>query len=241
MDRTVRTTEAVPETPVRLRVNNELVAAWTCSPVAIEALGAGRLAALGYLPDIADLEGIRIDTADPDVRTIDARVSAAGAAAAAAERDHRREHGCGIRFLTDCRPDLMRTRHGARPPATASFPDLFRQLFEQSPTRRTTGGHHTVALSDGSRLLHAHEEVGRHNGVDKAIGGALLAGDDLNRLGLVTTARISAEIADKAARAGLAWVASRSVPTTMAVEIAASAGMAIIARAAGQEARVFHG
>jgi FdhD protein len=124
-------------------------------------------------------------------------------------------------------------------PAIEAFPDLFRELFERSPSRRTTGGHHTAALCDGVRLLHDHEEVGRHNAVDKAIGGAILAGDDRTALGLVTTARISAEIAEKAARSRLAWIASRSVPTTMAVEIARAAGLAIIARAAGREAKVF--
>lgn len=241
MDRTVRTIESVPEAPVRLRVNDELAAIWTCSPTALEALGAGRLAATGYLPRRTDLEEIRIDSSSPPGHTIHARVSAGGAAAAAAERDHRREHGCGIRYLIDCRPDLLRTRPAPGPPETGPLPELFRELFEESATRRTTGGHHTVALSDGHRLLHLHEEVGRHNGVDKAIGGALLAGDDPTGLGLVTTARISAEIAEKAARAGLAWIASRSVPTTLAVEIAGAAGMAIIARAAGKEARVFHG
>jgi FdhD protein len=77
--------------------------------------------------------------------------------------------------------------------------------------------------------------------VDKAIGGGLLAGANLARLGLVLSARVSADIAAKAARAGLAWIASRSVPTTLAVEIAEAAGIPIIARAAGPEARVFAG
>jgi FdhD protein len=82
--------------------------------------------------------------------------------------------------------------------------------------------------------------VGRHNGVDKAIGAALLAGADLGALGLLTTARISGEIAEKAARAGVAWVASRSVPTTLAVELAATAGLPLVARAGSPDARVFH-
>ncbi|NIP78675.1 MAG: sulfurtransferase FdhD, partial [Gemmatimonadetes bacterium] len=82
-------------------------------------------------------------------------------------------------------------------------------------------------------------EVGRHNGVDKTIGSALLAGSTLTTLGLLTTARISGEIAEKAARAGLAWVASRSVPTTLAVEIAAAAGLPLVARAPGKDVRVF--
>lgn len=241
MDRTVRTTEAVPEEPVRLGVNGDTVAVWTCSPAALEALGAGRLAAMGYLTTRADLEEVVVSPPEGGVHRIDARVSQAGVAAAAEERRHRREHECGIRFLPDCRPDLMRVRPDAGLPDVDAFADLFRQLFERSETRRTTGGHHTAALSDGSRLLHVHEEVGRHNGVDKAIGAALLAGDDPTALGLITTARISAEIAEKGARAGLAWIASRSVPTTMAVTIAEAAGMAIVARAAGKEARVFHG
>jgi FdhD protein len=36
---------------------------------------------------------------------------------------------------------------------------------------------------------------------------------------------------EKAARAGIGWVASRSVPTTLAVEIAAAAGITIVGRA----------
>ncbi len=248
MDRTERSTEAVPEVPVRLWVNGDPVATWTCSPAALEALGAGRLAALGYLPTPGDLEEVVVSPVEGGFHGIRARVSAAAVTAAMAEREHRREHGCGIRFLLDCRPDLIRRAgddqgsddgHGGAVPAIDAFPELFRELFARSPSRRTTGGHHTAALSDGSTLLHDHEEVGRHNAVDKTIGGAILAGDDRSRLGLVTTARISAEIAEKAARAGLAWVASRSVPTTMALEIARAAEMVVVARAAGKEVRVF--
>ena len=55
---------------------------------------------------------------------------------------------------------------------------------------------------------------------------------------LVTTARISGGMAAKAARAGLPWIASRSVPTTLALEIASLAGITVFARAAGPDARV---
>ena len=124
-------------------------------------------------------------------------------------------------------------------PALDVFPGLFRELYDRSPSRQTTGGHHTTALSDGSSLVHVHEVVGRHNGAEKAIGGALLSGESPGTFGMLTTARISGQIAEKAARAGLAWVASRSVPTTLAVEIAAAAGLPLVARAAGKDARVF--
>lgn len=234
-----RETIAVPEKVVRLRVNGLPVGTWTASPRALEELAAGRLVSLGHVRSRDDLLGIDVRVDPQGDSEIDARVAPERAAAAKLERDHRREHGCGLRFLIDCRPDLLRPRRELAPPGFEAFPALFRELFDQSPSRRTTGGHHTTALSDGSGLSHIHEEVGRHNGADKAIGSALLAGEDLARLGMITTARISGEIAEKAARAGLAWVASRSVPTTMAVEIAEAARMSLVARAAGPEARVF--
>jgi FdhD protein len=49
--------------------------------------------------------------------------------------------------------------------------------------------------------------------------------------GLLVTGRISAELAYKAARAGLAWVATPSVPSTLAVTIAQRTGIVLVGRA----------
>ena len=49
--------------------------------------------------------------------------------------------------------------------------------------------------------------------------------------GLLVTGRISAELAFKAARAGLAWVATPSVPSTLALTIAQRTGMTLVGRA----------
>lgn len=238
-----RITAPVPEVPVRLRVNGIRLATWTCSPDAYQALGAGRLLSLGFVRAPEDLLAVEVLPDDNGgTRRIDAEVPPARLTVGLREREHRREHGCGLRFLLDCRTDLVRERaEGADPgvPDPDAFIELFRELFERSPSRETTGGHHTAALSDSASLLYVHEEIGRHNGVDKALGAALLAGRELAGLGLLTTARISGEIAEKAARAGVAWVASRSVPTTMAVEIAEAARLPLIARAAGKGTRVF--
>ncbi|HYF38162.1 MAG TPA: formate dehydrogenase accessory sulfurtransferase FdhD, partial [Gemmatimonadales bacterium] len=98
---------------------------------------------------------------------------------------------------------------------------------------RDTGGIHAAALVDSasaSLLAHA-EDIGRHNAVDKSLGGALLSGHPVEGLGLLVTGRISAELAFKAARAGLAYVATPSVPSTLAVEIARRSGMVLVGRA----------
>ena len=242
----MRVTEPAPEVPVRLLVNDVLVGTWTASPRGLEALGAGRLMSLGYVRgpgDILDTRVVPAAEAEDGILRIEVTVPKERIAVGTEERGHRSWHGCGLRYLLDCRPDLLPERDGPEGslpvPDLDVFPNLFRELYDRSTARRTTGGHHTTALTDGSALLHLHEVVGRHNGADKAIGGALLAADDLRGLGMITTARISGQIAEKAARSGVAWVASRSVPTTLAVEIAQAAGLPLIARAAGQEARVF--
>jgi FdhD protein len=236
-----RTVAAVPEEVVRLRVNGQLVATWSGSPVALEALAAGRLLTMGFLRSAEDLLGLRVSR-DEGGHSLDAQVEREAAGRGLEDRRHRREHGCGLRFLITCRPDRLPPRGAAPgPPEPGIFPALFRELFERSPSRREAGGHHTAALSDGSRLVHVHEEVGRHNGVDKVLGAALMDGTGFPAHGILTTARISGEIAEKAARAGVGWIASRSVPTTLAVEVAAAAGVALIGRAASPDARVFRG
>ncbi len=239
----MRTTTPVPEAPVRLLVNDVDVGTWAASPRGLAALGVGRLMSLGYVRGAGDI--LDTDVAAPEetgdgIWRIDVTVPGERVAVGIEERDHRQWTGCGPRHLLDCRPDLLPECDDALPvPPLDAFPELFRELFDRSPSRQTTGGHHTTALTDGQTLVHLYEVIGRHNGVDKSIGGALLAADDLRALGLLTTARISGQIAEKAARAGVAWVASRSVPTTLAVEIAGAAGMPLIARAAGKEAKEF--
>jgi FdhD protein len=234
-----RTVSAVPEEVIRLHVNGEAVATWTCSPTALDALAVGRLVSLGFVRAGSDLPAVRVGR-DGAIHVVDAQVDDMGVARARRDADHRRQHGCGPRFVLDCCPErIARAPEAVEPPEPDRFPGLFRALFEQSPSRRETGGHHTAALSDGDHLLHVHEEVGRHNGVDKVIGAALLAGLDLRRHGLLTTARISGDIMEKAARAGMGWVASRSVPTTLAAEIARAAGVPVVARAASPDVRVF--
>jgi FdhD protein len=233
-----RPVRAVPEEVVRLRVNDRPVGTWSCSPTAFEALAVGRMLGLGFIRTGSDVLTIRVAPEGP-IHVVEAEVAEAGAALAMEDAAHRREHGCGLRFLIDCRPARIARGASAAPPDPKLFPYLFRALFERSPSRKDAGGHHTAALSDGEGLLHAHEEVGRHNAVDKVIGDALMAGVDLGAHGLVTTARISGEIMEKAARAGVGWVASRSVPTTLAVEIASAAGITIVGRAASPDAGVF--
>jgi FdhD protein len=99
---------------------------------------------------------------------------------------------------------------------------------------RTGGLHAAVLVGDGGALLAAAEDVGRHNAVDKAIGALVRAG----RIGagaragegpavLAVSGRTGFEIVQKAAAAGVPAVASISAPTSLAVDLALSAGITL--------------
>jgi FdhD protein len=90
------------------------------------------------------------------------------------------------------------------------------QAFEQ------TGGLHAAAAfnSEGEILL-VHEDIGRHNAVDKVVG-SLLTRDLLpaNDLGLIVSGRASFELMQKTLVAGIPLLAAVSAPSSLAVQLA---------------------
>ncbi len=101
-------------------------------------------------------------------------------------------------------------------------------LDSQQPQFARTGAVHAALATDreGS-FLTAAEDVGRHNAVDKVVG-ALLRGNMLAQAEiLIVSGRISFEIVQKAAAAGVGAVVAVSGATSLAVDVGRSLGMLI--------------
>ncbi len=128
------------------------------------------------------------------------------------------------------------------PPVVASrisaMPDQLRRaqrVFDQ------TGGLHAAGLfaSDGTLLAH-REDVGRHNAVDKVVGdGVLRRRHPPPAAVLMVSGRVSFEITQKAAMAGIGVIAAVSAPSSLAVSAAHRLGVSVAGFVRGDKFNVY--
>jgi FdhD protein len=108
-----------------------------------------------------------------------------------------------------------------------SLPDSLRagqQAFGE------TGGLHASGLfTPAGELIAIREDVGRHNALDKLVGSQVLAGSlPLHDRILMVSGRVSFEIVQKAAVAGIPIVCAVSAPTDLAITAAERLGVTLV-------------
>jgi len=108
-----------------------------------------------------------------------------------------------------------------------SLPDRLREA--QAAFERTGGLHAAGLFETDGRLVAVREDVGRHNALDKLIGSRVLARElPLWDRILLVSGRVSFEIVQKAAVAGIPIICAVSAPSDLANRLADRVGVTLV-------------
>ena len=152
-----------------------------------------------------------------------------------------------------CNIELPKTQWKVPSQVLYSLPDSLRN---QQANFAQTGGIHGCALFDldGNFILSA-EDVGRHNALDKLIGQCILNShrelDTPEQTGksmptiplsnhiLMLSGRISFELVQKAAMAGIRFIAAVGAPSSLAIDLAEDMGITLVGFLRGERCNIY--
>ncbi|MBN2759331.1 MAG: formate dehydrogenase accessory sulfurtransferase FdhD [Rhodobacteraceae bacterium] len=136
---------------------------------------------------------------------------------------------CGIDSLEAAARDLPQVGDGPRftREEIARATDMLR---DQQPLHDQTRATHAAGfLLPGHGITLVREDVGRHNALDKLIGAMARQGIDPSTGAVVMTSRLSVELVQKCAVAGVTTLIAVSAPTAHALRLATGAGLTLAA------------
>jgi FdhD protein len=207
--------EVAVEEPLEIRVDGTALAVTMRTPGDDEELALGFLHGEGLIDaarpagPTADLEANTVEVTGPLLRAPGSRSFYATSSCGVCGKGALEEVAVHADRLPDG-PQIARD-------LLAALPDRLRQ-----PTFERTGGLHATGLFDArGELLLVREDVGRHNAMDKVIGRALRDGlIPLHDHVLCVSGRLSFELVQKAAVAGVPILVGVGAPSSLAVRLA---------------------
>jgi FdhD protein len=249
------------EEPLEIRLGGRRFTLTMRTPGHDEELAAGFLLAEGFIANAAELgeiRGVRAARGELEPNAIDVilNVPAAGLRERL-QRNFTINSSCGVCGKTSIealerRIEPIRGNLRITAEAVLRLPTLMRRA---QAVFTATGGLHAAALfaiesnpdatlaGPGQVFLTVvREDVGRHNAVDKVLGYALM--HDLVPLrggALMVSGRLSFELVQKAAAAGLPILCAVSAPSSLAVDLAEQVGMTLVGFLRTEDFNVYTG
>jgi FdhD protein len=240
------------EEPLEIRIGARPVSITMRTPGREFELAAGFLFTEGILTDARQIESIRYTNPNGNSRQAhnsvtvelkpDVEIDFAGL-----ERHFYTTSSCGICGKAsieaiEAKGCAVLPRNTPVVPSAVihALPDVLRQ--SQAVFDRTGGLHASALFDDSGNLLDLREDVGRHNALDKLVGSQVLAGAlPLSERILVVSGRVSFEIVQKAAVAGIPIICAVSAPSDLAIEAADRLGVTLVGFLRGDGFNVYAG
>jgi FdhD protein len=147
---------------------------------------------------------------------------------------------CGVDSLDAAVPEPPRVGTSA-----TTTPDEIQKALAAMPPAQVlnvaTRAVHAAAFWDGKTgtIAVVREDVGRHNALDKLVGAVTNTGLDPTQGFLVLTSRVSVEMVQKAAALGVGIIVAVSAPTALALRVAETAGITLVAIARPDAFEIF--
>ena len=236
------------ESPIDLIVNSEPLVNIICLPKDLEELVTGFLFSIGVINSSEDIKVIKIEQLDNKIY-IDLKDSIEFNIDNLKVNPVSRiiDSTCGIsspwrkiieKALNDAKESL-RPKFNKKINSEIIF-SCVKQMQNNTPLYRETGGCHGAAIFDFSGiLLSVKEDIGRHNAIDKVIGELLLKNIEINDKILVSTGRLTGDSVLKAIRAEIPIVASLSAAIESSIRLSFAYGITLIGFVRGARMNIY--
>jgi FdhD protein len=229
------------EVPVAMVFNGVSHAVMMATPDQLEAFALGFALSEGILDRADDCRGMEVHCVDggtavlpPGVSAVEVRMDISVRCFERLKQRRRSLSGrtgcgvCGVESLAalDMTPERLPAKPWMDQVDAATVLRAFDALRQQQRVNAQAGSLHAAgwASLDG-QLMQVCEDVGRHNALDKLIGGLARDGCLREPGFVVLTSRGSHELVRKCARVGISALATISAPTATGVQLAELAGV----------------
>ncbi len=202
------------------------------TPTNLEDFGVGFSLTEGIITSPAEIESLEV-VEHPD--GIEVRMWLAKGRGIDLARRRRHVTGptgcglCGVESLEAAATKLPMVASSA----TFSAAEVMRAMTLLGPAQelnmRTRAVHGAAFWNREQGLVAVTEDVGRHNALDKLIGGLNRRGVDVGQGMILLTSRVSVEMVQKTAIAGAPIIVAVSAPTKLALQTADGAGVTLVA------------
>ena len=217
------------ESLVRIFVNGDFLSSMLCTPRDVKELVVGWLYGQGHIQSLGDIASL---AACEDLRDVHVHLANGQPVKEDTGRMIRTSACMGGEISEELFLGDTPRQNGGPRISLGALRSLMWKTLTAASSYRETGGIHCAAIASATdeKPLAVFEDVGRHNAFDKAIGRMLLASFTSEEKILLTSGRISSEMALKAAHGRIPVVATITTGTDLAVRIAEDAGLTLVAR-----------
>ncbi|MBM6551747.1 formate dehydrogenase accessory sulfurtransferase FdhD [Marinomonas ostreistagni] len=230
--------ELVEEVPIAISINELNYAVIMITPIDIEAFITGFAHSEGIIKQANEILDITLESAPAQGQQlpehIRANIELTGRAqhrASGVMRQRKGTSGCGL-----CGIEAIEQSFPEMPSLTPSAALTDHQWLaakaafdEHQQVGAVSGAIHGAMLlsAEGDYLAFA-EDIGRHNALDKLIGKAMMAGQNMAGCHILMSSRCSTELILKAVRAQVASLGHLASPSTLAVTQAKQYGLHLV-------------